>query len=253
MILASNNRVTQGKHGKYNAVDISAKPDPTIYAPEDGKITAYGASGSCGNRLELTAGANRHGFCHLERPLVKAGQNVKKGQKIGVMGYTGYTIPSGPAGAHLHWVIRRNGIYVYPPSLVNEKGVNEMADSTQVKNLYKAILHRNADKGGLSHYTGQDANNIVSAFLKSTEWKNHDKFVKTATQQIKDLQEALKNEKNKKPETIIKEVEKIVEKTVEVPVEVFTEVEVVKEVEKPYTWNSVVGWVINQINKLRNK
>lgn len=122
MIAPTTNRVTQGKHGRYNAVDYSASPDSTIYAPEGGKITAYGASGTCGNRLELTAGSNRHGFCHLERSLVSVGQNVVKGQPIGVMGYTGYTIPEGPAGRHLHWVINRGGVYVYPPSLVNEQG-----------------------------------------------------------------------------------------------------------------------------------
>lgn len=141
------NRVTQGRHGNYNAVDYSASPDPTIYAPEDGKITAYGASGTCGNRLELTAGGNRHGFCHLERPLVKVGQIVKRGQAIGIMGYTGYTIPSGPAGRHLHWVISRGGVYVYPPSLVNEAFIKQgsssggqiMDNDTKVKNQYYTL------------------------------------------------------------------------------------------------------------------
>lgn len=122
MIAPTTNKVTQGKHGTYNAVDYSASPNSTFYAPENGKITAYGPSGTCGNRLELTAGSNRHGFCHLERSLVSVGQIVKKGQAIGIMGYTGYTIPSGPAGRHLHWVINRGGVYIYPPSLVNEAG-----------------------------------------------------------------------------------------------------------------------------------
>jgi septal ring factor EnvC (AmiA/AmiB activator) len=121
----TTNRVTQARHGTYNAVDYSARPDPTIYAPEDGKITAYGPSGRCGNRLELTAGPNRHGFCHLEKPLVRVGQKVKRGQSIGIMGYTGYTRPAGPAGSHLHHVINRNGVYVYPPSLVTQVAKKE--------------------------------------------------------------------------------------------------------------------------------
>ena len=125
MQVPTKNRVTQGRHGQYNAVDYSAKTllgtwRKTFYAPEAGKITAYGASGSCGNRLELTAGSNRHGFCHLEKKLVKVGQNVKRGQAIGVMGYTGYTIPKGVGGTHLHWVINRSGKYIYPPTLVNQ-------------------------------------------------------------------------------------------------------------------------------------
>lgn len=125
MQVPTKNRVTQGKHGQYNAVDYSAKTllgtwRKTFYAPEAGKITAYGKSGQCGNRLELTAGSNRHGFCHLEKKLVNVGATVKRGQAIGVMGYTGYTIPAGVNGSHLHWVINRNGKYIYPPTLVNQ-------------------------------------------------------------------------------------------------------------------------------------
>ena len=116
----TTNPITQGKHGTYNAVDYSAKPNPVFYAPEAGKITAYGRSGTCGNRLELTGATGRHGFCHLEKPYVKVGQKVVRGQKIGKMGYTGYTIPAGSGGRHLHWVIQRNGVYVYPPSRVDQ-------------------------------------------------------------------------------------------------------------------------------------
>jgi len=124
----TKNPKTQGKHGQYNAVDYSSKDrlwrwNKTFYAPEAGKITAYGASGTCGNRLELTAGKNRHGFCHLEKPLVKKGQSVKRGQAIGAMGYTGYTIPSGVGGTHLHWVIAQGTKYIYPPTLVNQSFV----------------------------------------------------------------------------------------------------------------------------------
>lgn len=146
MIAPSTNRITQGIHGKYNAVDYSGKDatgnwNKTFYAPEDGKITAYGPSGTCGNRLELTAGSNRHGFCHLERPLVSVGQSVKKGQAIGVMGYTGYTIPTGINGTHLHWVINRNGVYIYPPSLINEtnQGAERMDSDAKVKAQYYTL------------------------------------------------------------------------------------------------------------------
>lgn len=143
MIAPTTNTVSQGRHGQYNAVDYRAKDrsenwNKTFYAPEDGKITAYGVSGNCGNRLELTAGSNRHGFCHLERSLVSVGQWVKKGQAIGVMGYTGYTIPSGVDGTHLHWVINRNGVYVYPPSLINEIGGEEMFQTKE--EIFEAYL-----------------------------------------------------------------------------------------------------------------
>lgn len=108
------------------------------------------------------------------------------------------------------------------------QGDSEVANRTQVNNLYKAILHREGDKGGLDNYTGSNANTIVSEFLGSQEFKTHDSFVKNATKQIQDLQAALRNEQNKPPKVIEKEVEKIVTKIekIEVPVEVIKTVEV---------------------------
>ena len=174
----TSNPITQGAHGTSKAVDYSARPDPNIYAPEDGRVVSYGYVGDCGNNLRVRSGSRLHSFCHLERPTVSVGQNVKKGQVIGIMGYTGYTIPAGPGGRHLHWWVKQGSTYYYPPSLINEpfntpQGGSEVANRNQVNNIYKAVLHRNGDEGGLRNYTGKDANFIVSDMLKSKEWLNH--------------------------------------------------------------------------------
>ena len=102
-----------------------------------------------------------------------------------------------------------------------------MATRTQVNNLYKAILHRDGDAGGLDNYTGKDANVIVSEMLNSQEFKNHQAYLTAVTKQVTDLQTALTNEKNKPPVQVIKEVDRIVEKIVkvEVPVEIVKEIE----------------------------
>lgn len=42
-------------------------------------------------------------YCHLASRAVKKGDRVKKGQRIGIMGNTGYSF-----GAHLHFEVRRN-------------------------------------------------------------------------------------------------------------------------------------------------
>lgn len=125
----TSNYISQGIHGTYNAVDYAARTSrliPTmnnknIYAMEDGKITSYGWHSTMGNRLELTSadGRRRWGLGHLEVARVKVGENVKRGQLIGVMGHTGYTIPSGYYGTHLHLVCLANGKYVYPPNIMN--------------------------------------------------------------------------------------------------------------------------------------
>lgn len=141
----SQNKITQEKHGQFNAVDIGRYDtnglvtDTDYYAPEDGVITAWGDSGTCGLRLVLEGANGRHGFCHNESSYVKVGDRVKRGQKLGKMGYTGLTVPDDvPAGTHVHWVILKNGVYLYPINLVNEsfiknQGGDEMTQSEAEK------------------------------------------------------------------------------------------------------------------------
>ena len=50
-----------------------------------------------------------------------------------------------------------------------KKGVNEVANRDQVNNIYKLGLLRDGDDGGLTNYTGKDANDIVSDMLSSAE------------------------------------------------------------------------------------
>lgn len=131
----TTNPITQGRHGQYNAVDYSARPDTTIYAPEAGKVTFYANAGDCGNNMQLQGAGRRHGFCHLERALVSVGQQVQEGQPIGIMGYTGLTIPAGPNGRHLHWVIQKGGVYVYPPSLITSQVNNNQGDEPMISDV----------------------------------------------------------------------------------------------------------------------
>jgi murein DD-endopeptidase MepM/ murein hydrolase activator NlpD len=126
----TKNYVSQGRHGKYNAIDYAARTSrwipyfnsKNIYATEDGKITNYGYAGTMGNRLELTStdGRRRWGYGHLQKALVKKGAKVKRGQLVGIMGYTGFTIPKGVLGTHLHLVCLTAGRYAYPPTLYNK-------------------------------------------------------------------------------------------------------------------------------------
>jgi hypothetical protein len=120
----SQNAITQRKHGVYNAVDIGPSPDPYYYAPEDGIVTLADVivgDTNCGKRLKLKGSTGEHGFCHNELIYVKVGQKVKRGQKLAKMGYTGLTDPDNvPAGTHVHWILNINGVWIYPPSKVNQ-------------------------------------------------------------------------------------------------------------------------------------
>lgn len=154
----TSNPITQGKHGKYNAVDYDNQPDPYVYAPEDGTVSFYANAGNCGNNLQLTTVKYIHGFCHLERAYVKVGDRVKKGQKIAKMGYTGYTEPDNvPEGAHLHWVLRVGNTYYYPPSKVTEEfgeNVNNTKKVSHVRanQIKKAVLYKGMSKSEYDKY-----------------------------------------------------------------------------------------------------
>lgn len=117
----TGNSISQGRHGTYNAVDNHSWPDRTIYAPEDGRINNYVPNnGNMGNNLFLAGATGQWAFSHLEKPLVNKGDTVSKGQAIGIMGYTGYVIPAGEGGRHLHTVLYKNGQWVYPPDHYTE-------------------------------------------------------------------------------------------------------------------------------------
>lgn len=223
----TNNPVTQGKHGNYNAVDYSYLPDSCIYAPESGTITFYGNAGDCGNNLQLTAGNRVHGFCHLQNALVTVGQKVTKGQKIGIMGYTGYTIPKGKAGSHLHWVVRVGNTYVYPPTLVTEPfGGNQTKPTTQggnqvfnndkeVQEAYRFLRGNAGTVAERKGWIGQSKQRFFQVGLKEADSYRAERDA--LRKQLADVQKALANEKAKPPKEVVKVVEKIVEKPVEVP------------------------------------
>lgn len=222
----TTNPVTQGKHGNYNAIDYSYLPDSYIYAPEAGQITFYANAGDCGNNLQLTAGNRVHGFCHLQNALVTVGQKVTKGQKIGIMGYTGYTIPKGPAGRHLHWIIRVDNSYIYPPSLVTEpfggnqskpsapaQGGNQVFNTeAEVQEAYLLLRGVKGTSAEAKSWIGLPKQRFFVVGKPEADAGRRERDA--LKQQLADVNKALANEKAKPPKEVIKIVEKIVEKPV---------------------------------------
>ena len=130
------NEISQTIHGAFNAVDYRSKPDPIAYAPERVTFLSYTENtGACGNNLQVLGVTGRHGFCHVEETYIRPGEVLEKGQPLFKMGYNGLTVPQGPEGRHAHWVILRNGVYVYPPSLIKESFKKEEGVTMDKKSL----------------------------------------------------------------------------------------------------------------------
>jgi hypothetical protein len=118
-------------------VDFSPSPDSAIYSPEDGRITLILGDPRMGDSIHLWAGNRHHALCHTSEHFVTDGQQVTKGEKLGIMGETGYAF-----GTHLHWALAISGGLVDPLSQVDEiiKGETDMLTApNEVNDLIGAL------------------------------------------------------------------------------------------------------------------
>ncbi len=105
-------RTTSEKgHYMHKAVDILNNPRSVIWASQEGKVVIKDRFLLTGNTIVLDHGIGVFTiYCHLEDFAdIEVGDLVKKGNKIGRMGMTGYA-----NGYHLHWELRVNNVAVDP-------------------------------------------------------------------------------------------------------------------------------------------
>lgn len=102
-------------------VDLSINKNIPIYAAQSGTIDSAGLSGGYGNAIVIKHGNSglytRYG--HLSKILVKKGDTVGKGQKIGIMGGTGIGGLKVYA-THLHFELRSGNGWGTPLKEINE-------------------------------------------------------------------------------------------------------------------------------------
>jgi murein DD-endopeptidase MepM/ murein hydrolase activator NlpD len=99
-----------GKWEQHKGIDIAGKEGSDIMALGDGVVIWAGERAGYGNLVEIDHGRGyitRYG--HNKQLLVKAGDTVKKGQTIALMGSTGRS-----TGPHVHIEVVQNGEQVNP-------------------------------------------------------------------------------------------------------------------------------------------
>ena len=98
----------------HKGLDIAGREGTPILAPADGVVRFSGHKRHLGNAVKI-----KHGYGietiygHNQENLVKAGERVKRGQKIALMGTTGRS-----TGPHLHYQVEVNGKPVNPRNYI---------------------------------------------------------------------------------------------------------------------------------------
>ena len=99
-----------GGHRMHSGVDLAAAEGTPVTAPEDGIVSFSNWSGGYGMLVAVEhASGFQTRFAHLSRLSVRPGQQVRKGQLLGLVGSTGRS-----TGPHLHYEVRHRGRAVDP-------------------------------------------------------------------------------------------------------------------------------------------
>jgi murein DD-endopeptidase MepM/ murein hydrolase activator NlpD len=99
-----------GEDAFHSGLDISADRGQPVYATADGIVQAAGPSGAYGNLITIDHGfglATR--YAHLQAFRVAAGDTVRRGDVIGLVGSTGRS-----TGDHVHYEVLANGQTLNP-------------------------------------------------------------------------------------------------------------------------------------------
>ncbi len=101
----------------HRGIDFKGEIGAPVFSPNNGIVVFTGMRVTTGNTVVLEHGQGVFSlFYHLDSISVSEGSMIKKGDKIGEVGATGIA-----AGAHLHWSIFVNGVFVDPVDWIEVK------------------------------------------------------------------------------------------------------------------------------------
>ncbi len=94
----------------HNGVDLASPKGTAIYAAYDGQVVAATKHSTMGNYVMIDHGDGLYTvYMHASVLYVSKGDMVKRGDTIAAVGMTGRA-----TGYHLHFGVRKNGVYVSP-------------------------------------------------------------------------------------------------------------------------------------------
>ncbi len=104
-----------GRRAFHSGIDLAAPLRTPIYATAGGAVKKVGRRGGYGNLIEIDHGngvVTR--YAHLYAYLVRRGDTVTSGERIGLMGRTGRA-----TGVHLHYEVVVDGQHVDPAAFLD--------------------------------------------------------------------------------------------------------------------------------------
>jgi len=95
----------------HSGIDFSAQLGTEAYATGDGVVSdVERGHWGYGNMVTIDHGFGyKTRYAHLQKPAVRKGQKVKRGQLVGYIGNTGKT-----TGVHLHYEVLKNNVQINP-------------------------------------------------------------------------------------------------------------------------------------------
>lgn len=106
---------TDGSWGFHYGIDMAAIKGTWIKAAHAGDVTEAGYVYGYGKTIVIQYNKNfKTRYAHLDSICVKKGKKIKKGQKIGTVGDTGFVRKSGKDGSHLHFEVYKDGTQIDP-------------------------------------------------------------------------------------------------------------------------------------------
>jgi len=119
---------------RHEGVDITAPRGTPVYATADGTVSRKQSQSGYGTTVILDHGYSYETlYAHLSKRIVKPGQKVKRGELIGYVGNTGFSL-----GSHLYYEVWKNGTPVNPVhffvSDITPEEYNAILESSKIMN-----------------------------------------------------------------------------------------------------------------------
>ena len=115
------------RYRTHMGIDYAAPTGTPVFSVANGKVVHLGYSGAFGNLIVIEHPGNYHTYyAHLSNYNVELalGNEVRRGFEIGYVGSTGRS-----TGPHLHFELRKNGIYIDPYAAKSQLDLWSMRDN----------------------------------------------------------------------------------------------------------------------------